>query len=97
VVAYVALLREAVRSGETDWEQSPLETLARASSTTTYGPDSFGSLADQVAYDRALMSVCQAMGIATSVERFDRPATERARLEQALAQLGPQWKKFLRQ
>jgi hypothetical protein len=45
-------------------------------------------LAAQLAYDRALIRLCLASGIATSPARFERPAIERQRLEDALAGIG---------
>jgi hypothetical protein len=45
-------------------------------------------LAREVAYDRALLSLCAASGVEVDVAQFAHPATERARLELALAAVG---------
>lgn len=46
-------------------------------------------LADELAYDRALVNVSRRVGIDTGPERFDVPDRERARLHRALAEAMP--------
>lgn len=46
------------------------------------------SVADQVAYDVALMRLCRRLEIGCDTRAFDRPQQERDRLEQALASRG---------
>jgi hypothetical protein len=45
-------------------------------------------LADEVAYDRALVNLCAASGLDVDPKGFSHPRRERARLENALAELG---------
>jgi hypothetical protein len=45
-------------------------------------------LADEVAYDRALVNLCAASGIDVDPRRFSHPRRERARLESALVERG---------
>ncbi len=45
-------------------------------------------LADEVAYDRALVNLCAASGVDADPTRFSHPLRERARLENALAERG---------
>ena len=45
-------------------------------------------LADQVAYDSALVHLCEARGIHVDPQRFARPGAERDRLEGALTRGG---------
>lgn len=49
----------------------------------------------QLAYDLALIRLCEAMDISTAPDRFSSPATERRRLEGCLAALGPNWRAFI--
>ncbi len=46
------------------------------------------AVADQLAYDLALTALCRHAAVAFEVAEFDRPATARARLEQALYDKG---------
>ncbi len=46
------------------------------------------AVADQLAYDLALTALCRHASVAFDVAEFDRPATARARLEQALSDKG---------
>jgi len=46
------------------------------------------AIADQVAYDVALVNLCTRLGIACDLESFAVPARERVRLETALAARG---------
>ncbi len=53
------------------------------------GPDRVTArVADEVAYDVALMTLCRRLGIDHGPERFDRPDVERRTLEDALARRG---------
>jgi hypothetical protein len=45
-------------------------------------------LANEVAYDRALVKLCAASGIDVDMRRFDHPRQARERLEGALADIG---------
>ncbi len=45
-------------------------------------------LAAELSYDRALLKVCEAHGIASSTRRFTRPREERSRLEDELIGIG---------
>ena len=45
-------------------------------------------LADEVAYDRALLNLCAASGVDADARFFSHPLRERARLEDALAEQG---------
>jgi len=47
-----------------------------------------GDLADNIAYDLALVSLCRSRGIGVDLARFDRPLVERRRLEEELKRLG---------
>jgi hypothetical protein len=46
------------------------------------------ALAAEVSYDRALIKLCTANGIAADVVGFSHPGAERARLERELATAG---------
>jgi hypothetical protein len=46
------------------------------------------ALAAELSYDRALIKVCEAHGIAAVALRFSRPSAERARLEGELFAIG---------
>lgn len=46
------------------------------------------SLSNEVAYDRALIHLCRAIGIETAPNRFGVPSAERERLERRLSQVG---------
>ncbi len=46
------------------------------------------ALAAEISYDRALIKVCQAQGIAVMLEGFLHPSDERARLEHELVAFG---------
>jgi len=46
------------------------------------------ALAAELSYDRALLKVCEAHEIASSIRRFSRPGEERSRLEQELIGIG---------
>lgn len=46
------------------------------------------ALAAEVGYDRALLKLCEAHGIASSPENFSKPGEERRRLEHALSDDG---------
>jgi hypothetical protein len=48
----------------------------------------FAALASEIAYDRALMTLCAAEGIEVVATRFAHPSSERRRLEQELAARG---------
>jgi hypothetical protein len=52
-------------------------------------------LAYEVAYDLALIGVSAAMDIDTTPTNFKNPLRERERLEHQLADLGPNWKRFI--
>jgi hypothetical protein len=45
-------------------------------------------LANEIGYDCSLINLCTALGIEAEAERFAQPASERARLEKALADVG---------
>lgn len=55
---------------------------------THYGDTAYSSLAAEIAYDRALIKICQSNGVAVAATSFDHPRQERARLERALALAG---------
>ena len=46
------------------------------------------SLARELAYDGALIGLCEALGVPATPARFFNPGSERARLEQVLVDLG---------
>jgi hypothetical protein len=46
------------------------------------------ALANEIAYDRALVNLCAFHGIEVDPGRFTHPREERARLERALAEIG---------
>ena len=48
-----------------------------------------------LAYDKALIRLCQAMSISIAADRFSSPAAERKRLECELADMGPNWREFI--
>lgn len=52
------------------------------------GQSVYSSLATEVAYDRALISLCRANGVEVIESRFSHPSEERDRLERALATAG---------
>ena len=52
------------------------------------GMSALTSLATEVAYDRALLKLCEAHGITVVDLNFLRPQEDRARLEAALAEAG---------
>lgn len=52
------------------------------------GDPATSALAAEVAYDRALLRLCAAHGIAVAVARFSHPRQERARLERELDAAG---------
>lgn len=58
-------------------------------------PDLSECLAHEVAYDRALIDISDAMGIETSPVHFASPVGERRRLEQVLAERGSNWNRFI--
>jgi hypothetical protein len=47
-----------------------------------------GAVADQLAYDLALLALCRHAGVTFDIAEFDRPATARYRLENALCEGG---------
>jgi hypothetical protein len=49
----------------------------------------------EIAYDRALIEICRAMGITACPDGFLSPISERHRLETSLADLGPVWSAFV--
>jgi hypothetical protein len=52
---------------------------------TAHGASAFQALAAEVAYDRALIHLCNTVGIGTAPGEFHQPQAERSRLEQCLA------------
>ena len=46
------------------------------------------AVADQVAYDIALIALCRHAGVGFDVEEFNQPDEARGRLEEALAERG---------
>ena len=88
---YVDLLSKALqaRSEEhnaDEWLDLALEYRDRMLGSRLQRGESSGSvLADDVAYDRALIRLCAAKGIGAAPERFAQPVDERRRLEQELA------------
>jgi hypothetical protein len=52
------------------------------------GQSVYSALATEVAYDRALISLCRANGVEVIESRFSHPGEERDRLERALAAAG---------
>jgi len=68
-----------------------LADLLRCRSQLTTNASSNGvavAVADQLAYDAALIEFAQGLGIDVEVCGFDRPSVERRRVEQALASRG---------
>ena len=53
-----------------------------------WAPD---AIADELAYDVALIELCRRLGIEVDVTRFGQPKHERTRLEQALEARGCDW------
>lgn len=52
------------------------------------GDTAYASLAAEIAYDRALIKLCETNGVAVQATSFDFPRQERARLERELAVAG---------
>ena len=52
------------------------------------------AVADQLAYDIALIEFAQGVGIDFDLEAFDQPQVERGRLEQALVSRGVSLRSF---
>ena len=52
------------------------------------GDPAYLSLAREIAYDRALMKLCETSGVSVTVANFTSPTLERARLENELARAG---------
>ncbi|MGA2474045.1 MAG: hypothetical protein ABSG39_11195 [Acidimicrobiales bacterium] len=100
-MSYSDLLAEAMKvpraAGPSD---GLLEALvksrhARALGERSSGQDVPGRLASEVAYDRALIDISDAMGIETSPGHFVSPMTERQRPEHVLAERGSNWSRFI--
>jgi hypothetical protein len=53
-----------------------------------HGDTVYSSLAAEIAYDRALMKLCETLGMTVMVKRFANPRAERARLERELTVAG---------
>jgi hypothetical protein len=91
---YVDLLRHALRNEKSELDGATLLehvvscrlallTSARASDVSAYL-----TLATDVAYDTALLRLCQALTLSTNISSFAHPASERHRLEHALSAIG---------
>lgn len=64
------------------------ETLAPLSHDAQGSTSAYIALGAEVAYDRALIKLCEANGIEVSADGFSHPAAERNRLERELATCG---------
>jgi hypothetical protein len=91
---YVTLLRRSLDGWSDEFNDRDLleHALACRFETLAAVPhregDVYNALAAEVGYDRALIKLCEAHGIATSPEHFDKPTAERRRLEAALLEDG---------
>ena len=74
--------RASLLDATCECRQQMLETRRRVDGTPEH------RLAHEVAYDRALLRLCAALGIETVLGRFNRPLEERDRLEHELATRG---------
>jgi hypothetical protein len=89
---YIDMLSSALSAWDLDLSDDELvdhavTCRARMLATgTTLGASAYEALAAELAYDRALMRLCEQMGVTTSVDGFAFPQIERVRLEQALAE-----------
>ena len=52
------------------------------------GATAYSSLAAEIAYDRALIKLCETIGVTVMATSFAYPREERARLERSLANSG---------
>jgi hypothetical protein len=96
---YAKLLNSALgtagRPGPASTTEELVDELARCRARLPSGPSPAtasggvpAAVADQLAYDMALVELCRRVGLAYDVGAFDRPEEARARLEQALAGRG---------
>ena len=94
---YTQLLDSALDEVTTDNELTPSDALAElvrcrnllgagfARTGSNWAP---AAVADELAYDIALIGLARSLGVECDVNRFDRPGHERARLESELAARG---------
>ena len=91
---YVELLTSALDEPIEDLEDDALADHALACRAdflrlgSHQGTSAYTALALEVAYDRALLQLCTARGIAVTSARFVHPKEERRRLELELAAAG---------
>ena len=88
---YVEMLSSALEAWDLDLSGQELvdhvlACRARMLATTTAdGGSAYEALAGEIGYDRALIHLCEDVGINTGPAAFDQPQAERIRLEEALA------------
>jgi hypothetical protein len=89
---YVDFLSDALRVWDRDLATDALvdhvvDSRARLlSAQLGRGQSAYELLAAEIAYDRALIRLCNEVGIATSATSFAVPMTERRRIERALVE-----------
>jgi hypothetical protein len=88
---YVDMLSGALEAWGVDMSGEDLFDLAlecrvrMLGTGTAHGATAYEALAAEIAYDRALIRLCDHVGIGASLGAFDQPHVERARLERCLA------------
>jgi hypothetical protein len=91
---YVDLLRHALANWESGLASSTLldhvVACRLALLTSAHAPDAsaYLALATDVAYDSALIRMCEACALSSNVANFSHPSAERRRLELALTAIG---------
>jgi hypothetical protein len=89
---YVDILSSALDSWVNELTDTALVDYAlgcRAEMLGSRGSDtSYSSLADEIAYDRVLIKLCETKDVAVEATGFAFPRRERARLERELATAG---------
>jgi hypothetical protein len=92
---YSQILTEAIgRDEDSSMSLEALKQVVEHHHTKVLEDRKFGcesaeiQLANEVAYDRALIRLCVAIGIETNPDLFSYPRAERERLEQNLADAG---------
>jgi hypothetical protein len=97
---YVQFLEAALEAGADSAPTTTSAALAElrrcrrvldtATNTHVGGQDTSAALADQLAYDVALMATARSVAITCDTRDFDRPQLQREELEQALEAKGVQ-------
>jgi uncharacterized protein YbjT (DUF2867 family) len=91
---YVDLLRHALANWESELSSEALldhvVACRLALHTSAHAPDAsaYLALATDVAYDSALVRMCEACALDSNVANFSFPSAERRRLEDALGAIG---------